>query len=408
MSTSLHRSALLGSLLVTACAQPERTPVVAALRVEPLAAPLDSLAVSPAVAATDDGLLLVWQVPQTDSTWRLRFSRWSANGRWSVVRDGPLDSLMQAGRADPPQLFAQSDSVLTAVWTRRQPHLASGRHGYDLATAASTNGGRTWSTPTLAHHDGTATEHGFPSFASLPSGPVMVWVDGRGNAAADTSAQATQLAVAPITADGRLQAESMLDPRICDCCHTSSARVPGGAVVAYRDRHAGEIRDISVLRFTAGAWRAPVTVHADGWQIAGCPVNGPAVAARGSLVAVAWYTGARDTTRVRLAVSRDTATTFGAPIEISDGPADGRVGLVLLDDARAIVSWVERRGAASVLRARAVQLDGTAGPASDVAQLGEQRRAGGMPRLAPMPGGALLAWTEDGTRQVRLARLSAD
>jgi hypothetical protein len=233
-------------------------------------------------------------------------------------------------------------------------------------------------------------------------------VDGRGNAAADSSARATQLAVAPIGADGHLQSESTLDPRICDCCHTSAARTPGGAVVAYRDRHEGEIRDISVLRHADGAWRAPVTVHADGWRIAGCPVNGPAIAARGGLVAVAWYTGARDTTRVRLAVSRDTAATFGTPIEINDGPADGRVGLVLLDDARAIVSWVERRGAASVLRARLVQLDGALGPASDVAELGEQRRAGGMPRLAPLRNGALLAWTDDATRQVRLTMLAAD
>ncbi len=110
-------------------------------------------------------------------------------------------------------------------------------------------------------------------------------------------------------------------------------------MVAYRDRDEGEIRDISVVRATREGWSAPSRVHRDDWRITACPVNGPAIAALGRTVAVAWFT-APDQPRIRLAFSDDAGVSFAAPLEIASGRVTGRVDLVLLDDRRAAVSWL--------------------------------------------------------------------
>ena len=67
-----------------------------------------------------------------------------------------------------------------------------------------------------------------------------------------------------------------------------------------------------------------------GWLAAtACPVNG-AVAAAGERVAVAWFTGADKTPRVKLAFSNDAGETFGQPVAVDDGNPTGRVDVLLL------------------------------------------------------------------------------
>ena len=82
-------------------------------------------------------------------------------------------------------------------------------------------------------------------------------------------------------------------------------------------------------RFTTTGWSGPSIVHADGWRIEGCPVNGPSVAARGAVAVVAWYTAAREEARVWLARSEDGGVTFGDPVRIDEGHPLGRVDVAL-------------------------------------------------------------------------------
>jgi hypothetical protein len=88
----------------------------------------------------------------------------------------------------------------------------------------------------------------------------------------------------------------------------------------------------------------------DGWEVNGCPVNGPAVAAAGPQVAAAWFTAANETSRVNVAFSADSGATFGPPIVVDDGRPLGRVDVVLLDQGRALVSWLEQSANGAELR----------------------------------------------------------
>ena len=116
-----------------------------------------------------------------------------------------------------------------------------------------------------------------------------------------------------------------------------------GPVVVYRDRTHQEIRDISIVRWqTNNTWSAPKTIHEDNWKIAGCPVNGPAVAAFEKNLAVAWFTAANDLPKVQVVFSSDSGETFGKPVQINTQQTLGRVDIVALNTTESVVCWMER------------------------------------------------------------------
>jgi hypothetical protein len=181
-----------------------------------------------------------------------------------------------------------------------------------------------------------------------------------------------------------------------------------GPVVVYRDRTQDEIRDIYITRMVDGAWTEGRAVADDGWHIAGCPVNGPAVVADGQTVVVAWFAAPEDVARVKVAFSTDGGATFGTPVVVDDGNPRGRVDLVLSNVGSAIVSWLETGdGSGAEVRLRRVFGDGTASVSATVTTSSAER-ASGFPQLIQHPDGSLMmAWTDVGNEdaRVRVARV---
>jgi hypothetical protein len=128
-------------------------------------------------------------------------------------------------------------------------------------------------------------------------------------------------------------------------------------------------------------------------------------------VAVAWFTAADGEARVQVAFSDDGGRRFDAPTIVDDGAPAGRVDVVMLDDGTAVVSWLERTGAAGAeVRLRRVGPGGhRLERLSATAPFAE--RATGFPRLALAGGRAIiLAWT-DGTDllpRVRVTRIGLE
>ena len=67
--------------------------------------------------------------------------------------------------------------------------------------------------------------------------------------------------------------EAVIDSSTCDCCQTDVAVSANGPIAVYRDRTHDEIRDIFVTRFEDGSWQPGERLHADNWEIPGCPVH---------------------------------------------------------------------------------------------------------------------------------------
>lgn len=347
---------------------------------------------------------LSWLERRPDSSVALRLAIRDGN-TWSNPVDVTARTDLFVNWADFPSVFVAPSGRILLHWLQKD---GIGKYAYNVMVRQSADGGATWSEPRRLHDDDVAAEHGFASFFATDGDSVeAVWLDGRATAGADehsTHRGAMQLGNGRIAADGGVSATTIVDTRICDCCQTSAAMTAKGPAVVYRDRSDAEVRDIAIVRRVNGAWTAPAHVHADEWHIEGCPVNGPAIDASGELVTVAWFTGARDTARVNVAFSTDAGATFSAPVRVDDGNPAGRVDVVLDDDGRAIVTWLERVGdSGAEVRMRAVARDGTRTPHAVVAT-SAAARASGFPRMVRSGSDVIVAWTLPGdTARVKLA-----
>jgi len=337
---------------------------------------------------SDDTIYLSWVEPRGDGH-ALRFSTWEQDA-WSAPKTIAEGQDWFVNWADFPSMAALDDGTLAAHWLAKS---GGATYAYDVRVALSRDGGATWTESFRPHRDETQTEHGFASLVPGEDGFDIVWLDGRETAA--TPAGAMTLRHAELRADGTLGAESRIDERVCDCCGTDAVRLHDGTVlVAYRDRTESEVRDIAVSSLARGAWSAPRTIHADGWEIGACPVNGPAVAAHGNRVAVAWFSAAADTPAVRLAVSSDAGRVFDPPVRVDLGFPLGRVDVVLLGDDSALVSWIEQTDDRARIYVRRVRSGEALAPL--VVATVTSGRASGFPRMVRRGDDVVLAWTDAG------------
>lgn len=350
---------------------------------------------APVLSEGPDGQLVLSWLEPAGKRHALRFSEWR-DGAWRAPRTVLVDDSLFVNWADVPSVVPAGGERLVAHWLRRT---AGGTYDYAVKLARSADGGRNWTVPVSPHHDGLLGEHGFVSLVPWPEGGMAaLWLDGRGmtgegggHAAGHDGGMTLRHAV--LGPDGEAGHETLLDVRTCECCQTGAARTRDGLVVVYRDRSEREVRDIYCVRWQAGRWSDPQRVAADGWEIAGCPVNGPAIAARDDQVVVAWFTAPRDSARVLLSRSNDGGRTFATPVRVDEGSPTGRADVALLADGSAAVCWIEGEKGPVRIRARRVAADGALGAPVTVAASSSARRAG-FPRLVAMGDWLVCAWTD--------------
>lgn len=394
----VKRSLLLVVLALTApCAAAPPEPV----RVDPPAA---IGAMAPNLADVVGGCALTWfeparpDGPASGGTLRLRVAHRTAEGWSEPVTIAERDDFWP-NWADVPSFAQAADGALLAHWPQRS---GSGTYAYDVMLARSIDEGATWQTLGPAHDDGTETEHGFVSLVPHGRSIWTFWLDGRAMAdgATDEADSAHGHGGGDMTLRAMLVSDVrgdsvVIDDRVCECCGTAGALTDDGPIIVYRDRDADEVRDIAIVRRTGLGWTKPASVYGDGWQIAGCPVNGPAVAAAGSRVIVAWYTGAGGASRVRAAISSDGGATFGPAVTVDDSWALGRVDVVLDEANEPIVCWIDAEADTGAIMLRRVSWTGKLGPPIRVAEV-SLSRATGFPRVARIGSELLVVWTAAG------------
>jgi hypothetical protein len=385
--------ALLALLVIPACREAGQTgPWLGDVTV--LSNPAGAGSRYPHLASTGQGqVVLSWLQALPQDGFALQHATWAA-GAWSAASTVATGQDWFINWADFPSVVPIAGKTWAAHWLQQKPGSV---YAYDVSVAISHDAGVNWSEPTSPHDDGTPTEHGFVSLYPVHGATQAVWLDGRHTSGAHDHSGAVPGAMtlrgATIGADGRRAGvDQEIDARVCDCCQTDVAITSEGPVIVYRDRSAAEVRDVALVRRDGERWSQPVQVHADGWKIDACPVNGPAVDARGQSVAVAWFT-APDVPRVRLALSDDGGRTFAPPVEVASGNVVGRVDVVLLEDGRAIVSWLQSAPGGAEIRAQPFRRQGAAGSAVTIAGASVQR-ASGFPQMVQAADGLLFAWTD--------------
>jgi hypothetical protein len=352
--------AAIAAVLVACSSEARIHPAIEDLT--PLDAPAGPRSGEPNLAVDANGRVhLSWLERDGDSTVALRLAM-RDNGAWSTPVTVTSRSDLFVNWADFPSVFVAPSGRLVMHWLQKRP---GGKYSYDVIVRQSNDGGASWSEPRILHDDNVSAEHGFTSFFAAEGDSVeAVWLDGRATAGGghdghDAARGAMQLGNGRIAADGGVSPSAMIEP---------------------------------------------TRVHSDDWHIEGCPVNGPSVVADGNNVAVAWFTGARDTARVNVAFSTDAGATFSAPVRVDDGNPAGRVDVEFDGLGRALVTWLERVGEQGAeVRIKAVSAAGEATPHMVIAS-SSAARTSGFPRMVRSGDQLVLAWTIPGdTARVMMA-----
>jgi hypothetical protein len=401
----LCASCVLAVIAVASCSRSEPAagsgsaaaadaPAAWTVRVEPVQSPAAADSSEPQMTVSDRGVLLSWIERTGRSTNTLKFAERTASG-WTAPTIVSSGDNWFVSYADPPVVLRRPDGTLVANWLESTNKFIEGS---DLHLTYSKDNGKTWATSFLPHHDGTKGQHAFPSFFEMPGNMLgLVWLDARAQAANPEDLDASiSLRYAAFDPSWKQTADAQVDPRVCECCSTTTAVTSEGVIVAFRDRSEKEIRDIAVSRLENGKWTEGTPVHNDNWEIEACPVNGPMLSARGRQAVAAWFTVKNDQGQAWAAFSSDSGHTWGAPIRLDDAGSLGRVDVDLLDDGSAAATWVEFADKRGQFRMRRIEPSGMRSAAVSVAGVSGSS-ASGVPRMARRGDELVFAWTESTT-----------
>jgi hypothetical protein len=340
---------------------------------------------------------------------------------------GPVADAQVSGE-QPPRVTlvprAQGDPAIVVVWT------AKGAGGTRLATARSTDGGKSFGAVTTINGAEAAGNRGWQSITTASDGRVAaIWLDHRetvtagtaaapahqhngqahtGHAASSDGAARAQLSKLYFGRVGGNEPPVVVTGGVCYCCKTSIAAGSDGALyAAWRHVYPGNIRDIAftVSRDGGRTFASPVRISQDGWVLDGCPENGPAMAVGAAgRVHVVWptlvgegTTGTEPTLALFHATSSDGRRfTPRQRLDTQGTPYHPQIA-VRDSDGSVLVVWDELQGG----RRRAVAARATAGGSftrEEIAGAGLATH----PVVAAVRQGFVIAWTDTSQSQARI------
>lgn len=365
-------------------------------------------AAMPSLFASDSNLYISWVTMGNDTTSELYYSNLDSQEQWTTPQLINRGSNWFVNWADFPALVENQGVLLSHILQKSSPETFS----YDVKLQVLPKDASQWSLNLPLHQDSTLTEHGFVSMVPYTATSFFTsWLDGRetGGGGHDHGAHAggpMSIRAAEVDLNGKVLWDELLDAKTCDCCQTSSAITDLGPVVVYRNRSDREIRDIAITRLLDGKWTEPAIIHPDGWEISGCPVNGPKVVAKGSNLLIGWFTAPKGIQQVKFAFSTDAGASFGIPVVIESTGLIGRVDVALLNEDWGVVSWMETKGDQTFLYAAGIDQTGEMGAALHISAVDPSRKSG-FPQLEVLAGQVYFAWTEvvGEVKNVRTARI---
>ena len=273
------------------------------------------------------------------------------------------------------------------------------------------NSKETWNDMNKIHDDNTFSEHGFVSSIPYKDGFMVSWLDGRNTYGVGDHGHAKgamTIRSAILDSNGNIVNQNVIDEMVCECCQTSMAISGDIPIVVYRDRSEGEIRDIYYSRYIDSNWTEPHPIHNDGWEINGCPVNGPNVDSYGDNVVVSWFSASNGRPKVNLKFSTDNGRTFGDKIlidEVDNSPL-GRVDIELISETEAMISWLSTVDGKGKLLIRKIKTNGEIGPIKVVDEISTERSTG-FPQIEKFNDDVYISWTDNSElgKKVRVTKI---
>jgi hypothetical protein len=380
-------------------------------------------AAEPSVAASRDGAVYVAWVghgaEKEADVWLTRMEGTSKGVEGSAkhagaepVRVNRTPGEATAWRGDAPGVAVSAEGTVYVSWTARA---GAGGQATTLYVSASRDGGQSFGEAVKVNDDSKPGVHGMHSLAVGEDGRVYVaWLDERDiDAAQDADAHASmkmpmhgehnrELFFSYSTDGGRTFATNRrVAVEACPCCKTSLAVSRGNRVyVGWRQVLPGDFRHVAVASSVDGGetFSAPTVVSDDRWELRGCPVSGPALAAGdGDRLIVLWYTaGDAGTPGLYSSESSDGGRTFAPRRVVSESGVHGTPQLLsdVQGTAVAVFEGEGEGGSPGLLEAR---LDGAGRGAGGITSNSQtQFGAGELPASAILDGRVYAAYISKG------------
>lgn len=354
----------------------------------------------PGLTPGPDGPALMF-TEESGDTVAVRWARWRGD-RWADTVTIFRDAGLLVNWADRPGLAFGEGGQAHAHWLRLDPR---GDFCYGIETAHSADGGLTWSLPDRPHRDTAVAEHGFGQWMPTSDGALFAWLDGRQfDGHPDPAKAPMEVRGAFWRPEHGWSAEQVLDSSACTCCPLAATEMADGDwLLTYRDRTPAEIRDFSALLLgcdTSGVLAlksGPAPIGKDGWEVAGCPVNGSALTSANGRTLAVWFTSAQDEPRIRSAW-RGPEGHWSAVKDLQAGEAVGRVCAAVDGRGCFHAAWMERSEQGPALVGQYWDAEGRTLLPTPVALTDvDDARAGGFPVMTGLAeGGVMLAWTTTG------------
>jgi hypothetical protein len=371
---------------------------------------------TPSVAASGRFVAVAWGARVDNRTdVFLAVSRDGGVTFGAPVRVNADDGEARLGGEFPPRVALtrspdRTDPDVTVLWTAR----ANGTH---IKVAISRNGGRTFDTPITLPSSVAAGDRGWPALAVDPGeGRIhAVWLDHRGLAAQtgssshqhgdrardhDGVAMAQKSGIFYASFSTASSAEQEIAKGVCYCCKTALATGPDGAIyAAWRHVYPGNLRDIAFATSPGPGqpFSSPVRVSEDGWEINGCPDDGPAMAVdEGGTVHIVWPTVVDENGpqgALFYATTRD-GRAFSPRLRIPTlgGVKPSHPQIAIDARGRILVAWDEQVSGERVAAARELRIRAGQDPAfGEILALSSG--PGVYPVIAATDDGFVAAWT---------------
>jgi hypothetical protein len=365
-------------------------------------------------AASGDRVVAVWAAAKNGSTDIVAVTSEDAGATFSApIRVNDLPGDARVNGEQPPRVAVAGRQVVVVWQSRRtgQP---------EVRAARSTDAGLSFAKAVTVHASGLTGSRGWSSVAVAPNGEAhLAWLDTRNGAppakkdgAAATAHQhgassARQDVFHAVWRPDGEPVEGAVTTSVCFCCKTSTAVTRDGAtLVGFRHIYPANLRDMAVARSTGEdhPFDAPVRVSQDGWELTGCPEDGPALAVDdNNLIHIAWPTiTGPDAARkgIFYASSLDEGRSFGPRTRLDDGtdvkhaqhPQLAAAGLSV------IAVWDESSSAGTRIRARVLTMESRAGKSPRLSPVVAVSEPGSVtyPAVAATAPGYIVFWTENG------------
>jgi hypothetical protein len=305
-----------------------------------------SLAIS--LATDTDGRL--WQARASKGQVWVSYSEDGGQHFSSEVAVNPTPMKVAADAEARPKIAVASNGNVYLSWTES---LKKPFAGY-IWFARSVDGGKSFDTPYIVHHDRAEITHRFDALQVAADGEITVaWVDKRDLLAAKAAGKpydGAAIYYAVSTDQGKsFASEKKLADSSCECCRIAmTSKADGTVAVLWRHVFAGSERDHAMAEINrpgAGKPAKPAIVRASHgrWKIDGCPHHGAALAlGEGFGYHLAYFDGAGDKPGLRLVRMDGQAWVTTPPRRIGDPKKSaGHPALLSIGD-KVWLAWQER------------------------------------------------------------------